>query len=218
MIILISESTMNDKLVDIIEEQNSNYLGIITLVVTLALAIFGIIQWKINDKKLGQLKEQAIREAEERLIKKYNLDQINLLKNKYVQVDNIEEKLSNSIATELFFIADELYSSDNLSKNVIMSKLLSYFSQLKFVMGKEVDNNWFIKAFSTFILKATTKIYDEDDTYLDKEIIDITKDIIKILKMDEAWGQVKGYQLAREDIVKAENDFLRALKQTNNDK
>ena len=51
-----------------------------------------------------------------------------------------------------------------------------------------------------------------------KEIIDITKDIIKILKMDEAWGQVKGYQLAREDIVKAENDFLRALKQTNNDK
>lgn len=218
MIILISESTMNDKLIDIIEEQNNNYLGIVALVVTLALAIFGIIQWQINSKKLHQLKEQAMRESEEKIVKKYDLDQIELLKNKFSQLDSIEAKLSNSIANELFFTVEELVSSDNLSKDNIASKLLAYLSQLKFVAGKTVDSNFFIKAFSTFILKATTKIYEGNSNYLDKEIIGTIKDIIKILKMDAFWIQVKDYELIKEDLIKVESDFLKALKRTNNDK
>lgn len=209
---------MNDKLIDIIEEQNNNYLGIVALVVTLALAIFGIIQWQINSKKLHQLKEQAMRESEEKIVKKYDLDQIELLKNKFSQLDSIEAKLSNSIANELFFTVEELVSSDNLSKDNIASKLLAYLSQLKFVAGKTVDSNFFIKAFSTFILKATTKIYEGNSNYLDKEIIGTIKDIIKILKMDAFWIQVKDYELIKEDLIKVESDFLKALKRTNNDK
>lgn len=84
MIILVSESAMNDKLIDIIEEQNNYYLGIITLVATLALAIFGVVQWKINDKKLHQLKEQTIRESEEKIAKEYSLEKV-------AKIDDLDE-------------------------------------------------------------------------------------------------------------------------------
>lgn len=75
---------MNDKLIDIIEEQNNYYLGIITLVATLALAIFGVVQWKINDKKLHQLKEQTIRESEEKIAKEYSLEKV-------AKIDDLDE-------------------------------------------------------------------------------------------------------------------------------
>ena len=49
MLVLLTESDMNKELISIIENQNSHYLTIIGLGVSLALGIFGIIQWQINN-------------------------------------------------------------------------------------------------------------------------------------------------------------------------
>ncbi|WP_076461980.1 hypothetical protein [Limosilactobacillus caccae] len=149
MIILISESAMNDKLVDIIEEQNSNYLGIITLVITLALAIFGIIQWKINDKKLNQLRTETI----QKIAEKYDLSSLQKLKSEVDALKQKQDKAYFKLRSQDIEWLTKIQDSIELD----VQKLIA--NDVEPVVQEEIVHNIFTKI-SMFIYKDF--LYNED--------------------------------------------------------
>lgn len=149
MIVLISESAMNDKLVDIIEEQNSNYLGIIALVVTLALAIFGTIQWKINDKKLNQLRTETIHKIAE----KYDLSSLQKLKNEIDILRQKQDKAYFKLRSQDIEWLTKIQDSIELD----VQKLIA--NDVEPVVQEEIVHNIFAKI-SMFIYKDF--LYNED--------------------------------------------------------
>lgn len=150
---------MNDKLIDIIEEQNNYYLGTVTLIVTLALTIFGVIQWQINNKKLRQLKEQSIRESEEKIVKEYSLEKIEdldqyqqkakiLLKNMYSQwhgnlitnIFNLIQEIGNDPKVDPFFKMDDFEMAiDAFVKDPFLNKEMTGVSLTAVLTKLEVD-------------------------------------------------------------------------------
>lgn len=167
MFVLLTESDMNKELISIIENQNSHYLTIIGLVVSLSLAVFGIIQWQINDKKLQQLKITTLRD----ITKEYDLDDLKGLKDMVESLRQNQDKIFLKIRTKDIEWLNSIRSSIELDINKLAA------NKIELSMQKEIMHNIFIKL-NTIIYKDF--LYEEDK----EETIYAIYSIIKSFKDD----------------------------------
>lgn len=153
MLVLLTESDMNKELISIIENQNSHYLTIIGLGVSLALGIFGIIQWQINNKKLQRLKIITLHE----IVKEYDLDSLKELKQEVKSLKQDYDKLFLKIRTQDI----EWLASIRSSIELDVQRLAA--NNIELSIQKEIMNNIFSKL-NTFIYKDFLYEEDKEDT------------------------------------------------------
>lgn len=111
---------MIDKLYNEITNQNTNYITIISImvaIIAIVLAVFGLFQWKFSDKQL-----QAVREkTKEEIIKKYNLDNIELRFNELKKsLDQVNDSFATSLVNSLDRKVQTLINVNN-STNIDVS-------------------------------------------------------------------------------------------------
>lgn len=119
LVLLISNSDVFDKMYQEINRQNTFYFWVIGITLTIAIAIagfFGILQWRLSDKQVQNLKAETKTETINSIVEKYKLDE---LEDSYNRLENLAKKIS-----ELKKQNDSLEASIKSLENIRQVRLI----------------------------------------------------------------------------------------------
>lgn len=209
IVLLVSNSDVFDKMYQEINRQNTFYFWIIGIVLTISIAIagfFGILQWRLSDKQVQNLKAETKSETINEIAEKYKLDK---LEDSYSKLQNLTEQIS-----ELKKQNDTLSSSIKSLENIRQVRVIqdiqvnlklalsdngerpsSFEGRLMFLLSEFINN-----AFVQDVLKMSTLVFVFNEVSALKD----NKAAQRIKKFIEANG--KNYLDQWDNLSKTFND------------